>query len=47
LLDADETVRSKVVAALHSAFEPYVRGDVAQFTAACWTIRARSQHAST
>jgi len=46
LQDADETMRSKVVAALHSAFEPYVRGDVAQFTAACWTIRARTQHAS-
>jgi len=46
LQEADEATRAKVLDALRVAFQPFVRGDDAQFTAACWTISARARDAS-
>ncbi|MBV8272308.1 MAG: class I SAM-dependent methyltransferase [Cupriavidus sp.] len=46
LQGADEATRAKVLDALRVAFQPFVHGDDAQFTAACWTISARAQQAS-
>lgn len=42
LQDADDATRARVVEAVRAAFEPYVRGDEARFTAACWRVRARA-----
>jgi SAM-dependent methyltransferase len=42
LRDADDETRARVAAAVRAAFEPYVQGDEARFTACCWTIRATS-----
>jgi ubiquinone/menaquinone biosynthesis C-methylase UbiE len=38
----EEPARSRIVAAVRAAFEPFVHGAEVRFTAACWTVRARS-----
>jgi SAM-dependent methyltransferase len=40
LQEEDEQTRSRVIAAVRSAFEPYVHGDEVRFTAACWMVAA-------
>lgn len=40
--ETDERRRAQVVAAVHAAFEPYVRGSEVRFTAACWMIGAEA-----
>jgi SAM-dependent methyltransferase len=42
LREADENTRKQVVETVRAAFEPYVHGDEARFTAACWMVRARA-----
>jgi SAM-dependent methyltransferase len=42
LREVDPPTHARVVATLREAFTPYVRGDVARFTAACWMIGARA-----
>jgi SAM-dependent methyltransferase len=42
LTEADEETRAKVTAVVHKAFEPFIQGDSARFTAACWLVTARS-----
>lgn len=41
LHDADEPTRTRVLAAVLPAFEPYVQGATVRFNAACWQIGAR------
>jgi ubiquinone/menaquinone biosynthesis C-methylase UbiE len=41
LQDSDERTRARVIAAVRSAFDPYVHGDEVRYTAACWLLRAR------
>jgi ubiquinone/menaquinone biosynthesis C-methylase UbiE len=44
LQEHDEPTRARIVAAVRAAaFEPYVHGDTVRFTAACWTLRARTR----
>jgi hypothetical protein len=38
----DDAQRTKIVAAVRSAFEPFVHGAEVRFTAACWTVSARA-----
>jgi ubiquinone/menaquinone biosynthesis C-methylase UbiE len=38
----DEPTRSRIVAAVLAAFEPYVHGTEVRFTGACWMVGARS-----
>ncbi|MGW1539718.1 class I SAM-dependent methyltransferase [Streptomyces sp. NPDC002309] len=40
LQETEEPTRSRVIAALHAAFAPYVRGTEVAFTAGCWLISA-------
>jgi hypothetical protein len=40
LRDVDEHTRQRVVAAVRSAFDPWVRGAEVRFTAACWMLAA-------
>lgn len=42
LRDADEATRVRITELLHEAFAPFVRDGVAEFTAACWLVRARA-----
>jgi SAM-dependent methyltransferase len=42
LRDADAATRSKVIEALHIAFQPYIRDGAARFTSACWLVTARA-----
>jgi SAM-dependent methyltransferase len=42
LTEADEDTRAKVTAVVHKAFEPFIQGDAARFTAACWLVTARA-----
>jgi SAM-dependent methyltransferase len=42
LQEADEETRTRVIAAVRPAFEPYVHGADVRFTAACWLITARA-----
>jgi SAM-dependent methyltransferase len=42
LREADEPTRGRVVETVRAAFEPFVRGTVATFVSACWSIGARS-----
>jgi SAM-dependent methyltransferase len=42
LAEADEQARTRVIAKVRQAFDPYVHGDEVRFDAACWTICARS-----
>jgi SAM-dependent methyltransferase len=39
----DERTRKRVIEAVRAAFEPYVRGGVVRFDAACWSVAARAQ----
>ncbi|MBA5638686.1 class I SAM-dependent methyltransferase [Duganella sp. LX20W] len=39
----NEDKRAEVEAALRDAFQPFVRGDEARFTAACWMVGARAR----
>ncbi|MFE3226994.1 hypothetical protein [Nocardia sp. NPDC059228] len=38
----DETTRQRVIETVRAAFEPFVHGDEARFTAACWLLDARA-----
>lgn len=40
--EADPETRAAAEAMLHTAFEPYVDGAEARFTAACWLVTARA-----
>lgn len=40
LAESDEATRTRVLAAVRQAFEPYVHGNEVCFTAACWLYRA-------
>ncbi len=42
LRQEDEQTRARVIAAVRSAFEPYVHGDEVRFTAACWMVAAHA-----
>ena len=42
LRDADPQTRAQVAAAVRAAFDPYVQGAEARFTACCWMMGARS-----
>ena len=42
LAEVDEQTRSRVIAQVRRAFDPYVHGDQVRLDAACWTIGARS-----
>jgi SAM-dependent methyltransferase len=42
LQNESEDRRATVVAALRDAFQPFVQGDEARFTAACWMVSARA-----
>jgi len=41
LQEADEATRARVVDVARQAFEPFVHGEEARFTAACWMVTAR------
>jgi SAM-dependent methyltransferase len=41
LQEADEALRTQVADALRAAFDPYVHGPEARFTAACWFVSAQ------
>lgn len=47
LREAGDELRTKIVQAARSAFDPYVHGDEARFTAACWLVGARSPATAT
>ena len=42
LAEVDEQSRTRVIAEVRRAFDPYVHGDEVRFDAACWMICARS-----
>lgn len=42
LQQADEAMRRKVIEAVRPAFDPYVRGELVCFKAACWDVSARA-----
>ena len=42
LQDAGDAVRAHVIETVRGAFEPYVRGGVVRFTAACWMVEAHA-----
>jgi SAM-dependent methyltransferase len=42
LRDADESTRTRIADLLHAAYAPHVRDGAADFTAACWLVRARA-----
>ncbi|WP_440224427.1 class I SAM-dependent methyltransferase [Dokdonella sp. MW10] len=42
LRQVDDATRERVVEALHEAFVSYIFGDEVRFTAACWSIEART-----
>jgi ubiquinone/menaquinone biosynthesis C-methylase UbiE len=42
LQEADDSTRARVVEIVRPAFDPYVHGTEARFTAACWMIGARA-----
>jgi len=42
LRDADADTRARVMTAVRTAFDPYVRNGECRFTAACWLITARA-----
>ena len=43
LQETDEPARTRVIAAVRAAFEPYVHGPEVRFTAACWNVSALAQ----
>jgi ubiquinone/menaquinone biosynthesis C-methylase UbiE len=42
LQDADEQTRTRVIATVRAAFDPYVHGAEVRYTAACWMVSARA-----
>jgi SAM-dependent methyltransferase len=42
LAQLDEPTRARVIEKVRAAFQPYVHGDEARFTAACWWVSARA-----
>lgn len=42
LLEVDDATREQVVRTVRAAFDPYIQGDEARFTAACWMLDARA-----
>lgn len=42
LPSVDDATRTRVLAAVRAAFEPFVHGDEVRFVAACWQIDARA-----
>lgn len=42
LRETDEPTRARVVEAVRPAFDRFVQGDEVRFTAACWTVGART-----
>jgi ubiquinone/menaquinone biosynthesis C-methylase UbiE len=46
LREADDRTRTQVIETVRAAFDPYVHGAEARFTAACWTVGARASFAS-
>jgi hypothetical protein len=46
LAKADERTRMQVIATVRPAFDPYVDGTEARFTAACWMVGARAPSTS-
>jgi SAM-dependent methyltransferase len=42
LHDVDESTRTRVIETVRAAFEPFVHGGDAHYTAACWMIAARA-----
>lgn len=40
LRDADDTTRARAIAALETAFEPFIDGDMVRVNAACWEVSA-------
>lgn len=42
LTQLDEPARARVLETVRAAFQPYVHGDEARFTAACWWVSARA-----
>lgn len=45
LHEADERTRTQVIETVRAAFEPYVHGADVRYTAACWSVGARSSRA--
>jgi SAM-dependent methyltransferase len=45
LREADPHTRAQVAGAVRAAFEPYVHGAEARFTACCWMVQARCNQA--
>jgi hypothetical protein len=46
LQEADDRTRTQVIATVRAAFDPFVRGAVVRFTAACWMVGARASSTS-
>ncbi len=46
LHEADEQTRSRIIAKVRAAFDPYVQADEVRFNAACWRVSARSKRAA-
>lgn len=42
LKEVDESTRARTVAAVHAAFQPFLRDGAARFTSACWLVSARA-----
>jgi SAM-dependent methyltransferase len=42
LAEADEITRTRVIAEVRGAFDPYVQGTEVRFGAACWIVKARA-----
>lgn len=42
LQEADDATRRRVIETVRAAFEPFVQGDEARYTAACWMICAKA-----
>jgi SAM-dependent methyltransferase len=42
LQEVDDATRARAIDMLQDAFAPFVQGDTARFTAACWWVSARS-----
>ncbi len=43
LRESDEQTRTRIVATVRAAFDPYVHGDTVRFNAACWRVSARAR----
>ncbi|HJW10714.1 MAG TPA: class I SAM-dependent methyltransferase [Albitalea sp.] len=44
LQQADEATRTKVIATVRAAFDPFVHGTEVRFNAACWMVRASGRN---